>query len=78
MAIAFFRIFEVKTPLLPVVVSAVVSSDRNPSASRVWPVSCAQAAADRMPPSVGDYVLDHTEAAHPLPVVVPICLVGSR
>ena len=75
MAIAFFRIFEVKTPLLPVVVAAVVSSDRT---RREIPVSCAQAAADRMPPSVGDHVLDHTEAAHPLPVVVPIRLVGSR
>ena len=75
MAIAFFRIFEFKTPLLPVVVAAVVSSDRT---RREIPVSCAQAAADRMPPSVGDHVLDHTEAAHPLPVVVPIRLVGSR
>lgn len=74
MAIAFFRIFEVKTPLLPVVV-AVASSDRT---RREIPVSCAQAAADRMPPSVGDHVLDHTEAAHPLPVVVPIRLIGRR
>jgi hypothetical protein len=31
-----------------------------------------RAVADRMPPSVDDYMLDHTESAWPVPVVVPV------
>jgi len=31
-----------------------------------------RAVAERMPPSVDDHVLDNTESAWPMPVVVPV------
>lgn len=66
MAIALFRIFEAKTPLLPVVVAVASDTKRTDRC-----LGCA-AAADRMPPSIGDHVLDYTEAAFPVPVIVPV------
>jgi hypothetical protein len=85
MALFLLKLFAGRDPaLLPITQNLSIRHQRDyPIITVTWPspvtvtVPCPQetgrrAVADRMPPSVDDYMLDHTESAWPIPVVVPV------
>jgi hypothetical protein len=70
MALFLLKLFAGRDPaLLPVTQNLSI---RHTWHSPVPQETGRRAVADRMPPSVDDHVLDHTESAWPIPLIVPV------